>query len=333
MNIIPNNIQAKEFRYRAECRDQLQHKGDLYVGTGTTEEVALDDGTTKNMCKTEPLYRTTDGLAPASDDSNQPTNGMALLIDNSNSKGWKIGQIETAGIKDGAITEVKLSKEYYIKNNSIDFAADRLTGALPYISWSKQSNIAGRPSTLILQAPLQSTERTTTILNLPITNSTGTLVTKEQLENGEIVAKQASYASSDTTLGTIGERLVSLESSLFYPLCLTDEQLSMGTLDQTEIGKGVFYIEYDRCWCILENVRRDGTSYSSEQTLLFGAHTMFQEDNGESQLRIYQAVFTPLGKLTIRSGWLYQPRDEQKAAVVKFSGTKQTGKFYYRKLK
>ena len=60
---------------------------------------------------------------------------------------------------------------------------------------------------------------------------------------------------------------------------------------------------------------------------------MFQEDNGESQLRIYQAVFTPLGKLTIRSGWLYQPRDEQKAAVVKFSGTKQTGKFYYRKLK
>lgn len=191
MNIIPNNIQAKEFRYRAECRDQLQHKGDLYVGTGTTEEVALDDGTTKNMCKTEPLYRTTDGLAPASDDSNQPTNGMALLIDNSNSKGWKIGQIETAGIKDGAITEVKLSKEYYIKNNSIDFTADRLTGALPHISWSKQSNIAGRPSTLTLQVPLQSAERTTTILNFPVTNSTNTLATKEQIENGDIIAKTA----------------------------------------------------------------------------------------------------------------------------------------------
>ena len=156
---------------------------------------------------------------------------------------------------------------------------------------------------------------------------------KRQIESGEIIAKQASYASSDTTLGTIGERLVSLESSLFYPLCLADEQLSVGTLDQTEIGKGVFYIEYNRRWCILENVRRDGTSYSLEQTLLFGAHTMFQEDNGESQLRIYQAVFTPSGKLTIRDGWLYQPRDEQKAAVVKFTGTKQTGNFYYRKLK
>ena len=199
MNVIPNNIQAKEFRYRAECRDQLQHKGDLYVGTGTTEEVTLDDGTKKNVQVTEPLYRTTDGSAPASDDSNQPTNGMALLIDNSNSKGWKIGQIETAGIKDGAITEVKLSKEYYIKNNSIDFAADRLTGALPHISWGKQSNIAGGPSTLILQAPLQSTERTTTILNLPITNSTGTLVTKEQLENGEIVAKTASSLKGNSS--------------------------------------------------------------------------------------------------------------------------------------
>lgn len=333
MNIIPNNIQAKEFRYRAECRDQLQHKGDLYVGTGITEEVALDDGTTKNMCKTEPLYRTTDGLIPASDNSNQPTDGMALLIDNSNSTGWTVGQIETAGIKDGAITEAKLSKEYYIKNNSIDFTADRLTGTLPHISWSKQSNIAGRPSTLTLQVPLQSAERTTTTLNFPVTNSTNTLATKEQIESGEIVAKIAQYATANTTLGTISERLASLESGLFYPLCLTDEQLLVGTLDETEIGKGVFYIEYNRCWCILENVQRDGTSYSIEQTLLFGAHTMFQESNGESQLRIYQAVFTPSGKLTIRSGWLYQPRDEQKAAVVKFTGTKQTGNFYYRKLK
>lgn len=198
MNVIPNNIQAKEFRYRAECRDQLQHKGDLYVGTGITEEVTLDDGTTKNMCKTEPLYRTTDGLVPASDDSNKPTNGMALVIDNSNSTGWKVGQVETAGIKDGAITEAKLSKEYYIKNNSIDFTADRLTGALPHISWSKQSNIAGRPSTLTLQAPLQSAERTTTILNFPVTNSTNTLATKEQVERGEIVAKTAQNATNAT---------------------------------------------------------------------------------------------------------------------------------------
>lgn len=186
MNVIPNNIQAKEFRYRAECRDQLQHKGDLYVGTGTTEEVALDDGTTKNMCKTEPLYRTTDGLVPASDDSNQPTNGMALVIDNSNSTGWKVGQIETAGIKNRAITEAKLSKEYYIKNKSIDFVSDRATGDLPHISWTKLSFTAGRHSTLILQAPIPSTERTTTILNLPVINSVGTLVTKEQLEKGEI---------------------------------------------------------------------------------------------------------------------------------------------------
>lgn len=210
MNIIPNNIQAKEFRYRAECRDQLQHKGDLYVGTGITEEVALDDGTTKNMCKTEPLYRTTDGLVPASDDSNQPTNGMALVIDNSNSTGWKVGQVETAGIKDRAITEAKLSKEYYIKNKSIDFVSDRATGDLPHISWTKLSFAAGRHSTLILQAPIPSTERTTTILNLPVTNSVNVLATKEQVERGEIVAKIAQYASEDTSKGTIEERLTSL---------------------------------------------------------------------------------------------------------------------------
>lgn len=210
MNVIPNNIQAKEFRYRAECRDQLQHKGDLYVGTGITEEVALDDGTTKNMCKTEPLYRTTDGLAPASDDSNQPTNGMALVIDNSNSTGWKVGQVETAGIKDYAITEAKLSKEYYIKNKSIDFVSDRTTGDLPHIGWAKLSSIAGRHSTLILQVPLQSTERTTTILNLPVTNSVNILATKEQIERGEIVAKIAQYASEDTSKGTIEARLTSL---------------------------------------------------------------------------------------------------------------------------
>lgn len=200
MNVIPNNIQAKEFRYRAECRDQLQHKGDLYVGTGTTEGVALDDGTTKNMCKTEPLYRTTDGLVPASDDSNQPTNGMALVIDNSNSTGWKVGQVETAGIKDRAITEAKLSKEYYIKNKSIDFVSDRATGDLPHIGWGKQSNVAGRPSTLILQVPLQSTERTTTILNLPVTNSVNVLATKEQVERGEIVAKTANAAKTAKAL-------------------------------------------------------------------------------------------------------------------------------------
>ena len=183
MNIIPNNIQAKEFRYRAECRDQLQHKGDLYVGTGTTEEVALDDGTMKNMYKTEPLYRTTDGLAPASDDSNQPTNGMALLIDNSNSKGWKIGKIGPEG----------LDRRYYVYNEQINFAAG-IRGALNGITWSQIIN-PNQPSSSLKLMPTKITSlNTSKTLVLPFED--GTLATKEQIENGDIVAKTAQNAEN-----------------------------------------------------------------------------------------------------------------------------------------
>ena len=185
MNVIPNNIQAKEFRYRAECRDQLQHKGDLYVGTGTTEEVTLDDGTKKNVQVTEPLYRTTDGSAPASDDSNQPTNGMALLIDNSNSKGWKVGKVGPEG----------LDERYYVYNEQINFAAG-IRGILNGITWSQIIN-PNQPSSSLKLMPTKITSlNTSKTLVLPFEN--GTLATKEQIESGEIVAKTAQNATNAT---------------------------------------------------------------------------------------------------------------------------------------
>lgn len=317
MAIIQSGLEAVEMRNRMESKEALAAKGSLYVGTGDTTTVTKSDNSTVSI--------------PVTTAFNPPnTNGGVMIRDTSanSATGWKVDKVGKDNIKDAAITPEKLdsTKEYSVKNITasgnviIQTERDDVTWAGMGMQYTKNGTYGGE-----ILVPDRS-------MDTPETFATEEEI-KRQIESGEIVAKQASYASSDTTLGTIGERLVSLESSLFYPLCLTDEQLSMGTLDQTEIGKGVFYIEYDRRWCILENVQRDGTSYSIEQTLLFGAHTMFQEDNGESQLRIYQAIFTPLGKLTIRSGWLYQPRDEQKAAVVKFSGTKQTGKFYYRKLK
>lgn len=317
MAIIQSGLEAVEMRNRMESKEALAAKGSLYVGTGDTTTVTKSDNSTVSI--------------PVTTAFNPPnTNGGVMIRDTSanSATGWKVDKVGKDNIKDAAITPEKLdsTKEYSVKNITasgnviIQTERDDVTWAGMGMQYTKNGTYGGE-----ILVPDRS-------MDTPETFATEEEI-KRQIESGEIVAKQASYASSDTTLGTIGERLVSLESSLFYPLCLTDEQLSMGTLDQTEIGKGVFYIEYDRRWCILENVQRNGTSYSIEQTLLFGAHTMFQEDNGESQLRIYQAVFTPLGKLTIRSGWLYQPRDEQKAAVVKFSGTKQTGKFYYRKLK
>lgn len=320
MAIIQSGLEAVEMRNKMESKEALATKGSLYVGTGDTTTVTKSDNSTVSI--------------PVTTAFNPPNtanaNGGVMIWDTSanSATGWKVDKIGKDNIKDAAITPEKLdsTKEYSVKNITasgnviIQTERDDVTWAGVGMQYTKNSNYGGE-----ILVPDRS-------MDAPETFATEEEI-KRQIESGEIVAKQASYASSDTTLGTIGERLVSLESSLFYPLCLADEQLSVGTLDQTEIGKGVFYIEYNRCWCILENVRLDGTSYSIEQTLLFGAHTMFQEDNGESQLRIYQAVFTPLGKLTIRSGWLYQPRDEQKAAVVKFSGTKQTGEFYYRKLK
>lgn len=317
MAIIEPGLEAVEMRHRMESKGALEEKGSLYVGTGGKTKVTKSNNS-------EVLIPETTAFNPPNMDG-----GVMIRDTSANSAtGWKVDKVGKDNIKDAAITPEKLdsTKEYSVKNITasgnviIQTERDDVTWSGVGMQYTKNSNYGGE-----ILVPDRS-------MDAPETFATEEEI-KRQIESGEIVAKQASYASSDTTLGTIGERLVSLESSLFYPLCLTDEQLSMGTLDQTEIGKGVFYIEYDRCWCILENVRRDGTSYSTEQTLLFGAHTMFQEDNGESQLRIYQAVFTPLGKLTIRSGWLYQPRDAQEAAVVKFSGTKQTGKFYYRKLK
>lgn len=320
MAIIQSGLEAVEMRNRMESKEALAAKGSLYVGTGDTTTVTKSDNSTVSI--------------PVTTAFNPPdtvnANGGVMIWDTSvNSEtGWAVDKVGKDNIKDAAITPEKLdsTKEYSVKNITasgnviIQTEHDDVTWAGVGMQYTKNRNYGGE-----ILVPDRS-------MDAPETFATEEEI-KRQIESGEIVAKQASYASSDTTLGTIGERLVSLESSLFYPLCLADEQLSMGTLDKTEIGKGVFYIEYNRRWCILENVRRNGTSYSLEQTLLFGAHTMFQEDNGESTLQIYQAVFTPSGKLTIRDGWLYQPRDEQKAAVVKFTGTKQTGNFYYRKLK
>lgn len=320
MAIIQSGLEAVEMRNRMESKEALAAKGSLYVGTGDTTTVTKSDNSTVSI----PV--TTAFNPPNTTDAN----GGVMIWDTSvnSTTGWTVDKVGKDNIKDAAITPEKLdsTKGYSVKNITasgnviIQTEHDDVTWAGVGMQYTKNRNYGGE-----ILVPDRS-------MDAPETFATEEEI-KRQIESGEIVAKQASYASSDTTLGTIGERLVSLESSLFYPLCLADEQLSMGTLDKTEIGKGVFYIEYNRRWCILENVRRDGTSYSLEQTLLFGAHTMFQEDNGESQLRIYQAVFTPSGKLTIRDGWLYQPRDEQKAAVVKFTGTKQTGNFYYRKLK
>ncbi len=322
MAIIDPGLEAVEMRNRMESKGALEVKGSLYVGTGGTTTVTKSDNSTVSIPETTAFN------PPDATDEN--ANGGVMIWDTSvnSTTGWTVDKVGKDNIKDAAITPEKLdsTKEYSVKNITasgnviIQTEHDDVTWAGVGMQYTKNRNYGGE-----ILVPDRS-------MDAPETFATEEEI-KRQIESGEIVAKQASYASSDTTLGTIGERLVSLESSLFYPLCLAGEQLSMGTLDKTEIGKGVFYIEYNRRWCILENVRRDGTSYSLEQTLLFGAHTMFQEDNGESQLRIYQAVFTPSGKLTIRDGWLYQPRDEQKAAVVKFTGTKQTGNFYYRKLK
>lgn len=199
--VISPGLYATPMRNLTENKGLLTDKGMLYAGTGESKEFVCG---IKNNADIKISVPVTTAISPSG-----ASEGSVLIKDSTQRGGWKVGQIETVGIKDRAITEAKLSKEYYIKNNSINFFS-RVSETLPIIAWTKATNVSGRTSTLTVQAPLSSTERTTTILNLPITNSMNTLATKEQVERGEIVAKIAQYASEDTSKGTIEERLTSL---------------------------------------------------------------------------------------------------------------------------
>lgn len=138
------------------------------------------------------------------------------LADASNNLDAPTG-ITTEKIENGAITTAKLDTQYFVKNETVVFVAPVRVPLDKGIQWSQQINPNQPWSSLFLKsAPIKSLNTKKTLI-LPYTD--GTLATKEQIENGEIVAQTsqnatnatyAQYASEDTSKGTIEERLTSL---------------------------------------------------------------------------------------------------------------------------
>lgn len=203
MAIIENGLDAALMRNKMESKDTLANKGALYVGTGNYTQVKNTDDTESTL--QERRVPETTSISPvqnAGGGISSDESGKVLIVDPNSTTGWKIDKINTLGIANGAVTPEKLDTEYYVKNQSIGFSS-RVSETLPYITWSKATNVTGRPSTLTLNiADFSATERTNTTLNLPVVNAVNTLATKEQIENGDIVAKTALAASTSSYAST-----------------------------------------------------------------------------------------------------------------------------------
>lgn len=148
MAIIDNGLEAVVMRNKMESKDALAAKGSLYVGTGGTTTVTTSGNTTVSIPETT-------AFNPPS------TDGGVMIRDVSadNATGWKVGQVETIGIKDGAITPEKLdsTKEYTVKNITAFENSQNLERSASFecdsIKYSDGNNHNG-----VLQFPQRSTK-------------------------------------------------------------------------------------------------------------------------------------------------------------------------------
>lgn len=93
VSIIDTGLRADVMRKRIEDKNTLQHKGSLYVGTGTYSSTEIDGITFKD-------YETTE-LYPASEEEF----GLPIIADSNASLGIKFSKINGAlGIEDGIIS-------------------------------------------------------------------------------------------------------------------------------------------------------------------------------------------------------------------------------------
>ena len=117
------------------------------------------------------------------------------LADASNNPDAPTG-ITTEKIENGAITTAKLDTQYFVKNETVGFVAPVRVPLDKGIQWSQQINPNQPWSSLFLKsAPIKSLNTKKTLI-LPYTD--GTLATKEQIENGEIIAQTSQNATNAT---------------------------------------------------------------------------------------------------------------------------------------
>lgn len=176
-SVIANGLEAKTMRHKIENKDLLSQKGALYVGTGNTTSTGA---------------AVTTSIAPNS----EIDDGKVLIADSAKLEGWKIDKIGNDNITNGAITGDKLAENFtYITSDTGSFCLqDSSNNSTPRLSFVESNNHAS----VALQADLKSQELEGESYTLTLPNENGTVATKEQIENGDIVAKTAQNATNAT---------------------------------------------------------------------------------------------------------------------------------------
>lgn len=187
MAIIENGLDATLMRNKMESKDALANKGALYVGTGDVTPVTHKDK--EGADETTNVPKTT-SIAP----NGKTDDGKILIADSAKLEGWKIDKIGNDNITNGTITGDKLAENFtYITSDTGSFRLqDSSNNSTPRLSFVELDNHAS----VALQANLKSQELEGESYTLTLPNKNGTVATKEQIENGDIIAKSASYAST-----------------------------------------------------------------------------------------------------------------------------------------
>ena len=178
-SVIPNGTEAKVMRNLIENKGLLNGKGKLYAGTDDTTSTGAP---------------VTTAINPSGVDD-----GSVLIKDFTKDGGWKVDKIGNDNITNGAITGDKLTNGTitgdklaenftYITSDTSSFCLqDSSNNSTPRLSFVESNNHAS----VALQADLKSQELEGESYTLTLPNENGTVATKEQIENGDIIAKTA----------------------------------------------------------------------------------------------------------------------------------------------
>lgn len=168
-SVIANGLEAKKMRHKIENKDLLSQKGALYVGTGNTTSTGA---------------AVTTSIAPNS----ETDDGKVLIANSTENEGWQIGKITASNIEDGAVSPTKL-------NLQSDYAVKTLT---VHATDSLDEQFAKYTNTGIEYAGINDSFNTL-VYPTELPDATGTVATKEQIENGDIIAKTASSLKGDSS--------------------------------------------------------------------------------------------------------------------------------------
>lgn len=187
-SVIANGLEAKTMRHKIENKDLLSQKGALYVGTGNTTSTGA---------------AVTTSIAP----NGGTDDGKILIADSAKIEGWKIDKIGNDNITNGTITGDKLTNGTitgdklaenftYITSDTSSFCLqDSSNNSTPRLSFVESNNHAS----VALRADLKSQELEGKSYTLTLPNENGTVATKEQIENGDIIAKTASSLKGNSS--------------------------------------------------------------------------------------------------------------------------------------